>query len=388
MAPVRAVLAVAALAAAGGVQISGAGSAAERAGPGPQRGQAAVPGWLPRDTEVAGEKRGTLAEAGPPDTVVINATEGSVALPAWYGRMGNNILQLVNAILFCQAEGLTTLRLPAASNGTRPHSSSRAADMFDLPREIKITPRSDLKLGCNFHKMRLFFGRCAAVSKSLFRQTAEEYLFPLMNGAWQSACQDERARQDNHTFNGLTIHLRSGDSRRDLKLPQFAYASCSFFKKIMSVHGFESARVITEKDMSHPCIQVLREDLGSNLAVQSGSLEEDSCAIMHAKHLAVGSWSTFSQVLELFNKHIETNFWPVPTGEQARVEKVVCNPVVFGSPLTYVYQIDGMQDGHNRMDDEGGADYFARLPLERVTLQSVCDEQSEAPFVGSVRLLV
>ncbi|CAK0861121.1 unnamed protein product, partial [Prorocentrum cordatum] len=134
MAPVRAVLAVAALAAAGGVQISGAGSAAERAGPGPQRGQAAVPGWLPRDTEVAGEKRGTLAEAGPPDTVVINATEGSVALPAWYGRMGNNILQLVNAILFCQAEGLTTLRLPAASNGTRPHSSSRAADMFDLPR--------------------------------------------------------------------------------------------------------------------------------------------------------------------------------------------------------------------------------------------------------------
>merc|ERR1719188_939569 len=115
------------------------------------------------------------------------------------------------------------------------------------------------------------------------------------------ACQEERARP----FDGLTVHLRSGDTLRDLALPQFAKASCSFFKKVLAVHGFQSVRVITEKDLSHPCIDVLREALGSNLSVQTGSLEEDSCAIMHARHLAVGSWSTFSQALELLNDHLE-----------------------------------------------------------------------------------
>jgi len=391
----RAVLAVTLLAAARGVQILGDGSATRRASLRSRRGTFLMPEEAQLDARAVGDDIDTLAEDGSEglvinatDGVVINATEGSVAFAKWYGRLGNNIVQLVNAILFCQVEGFSTLRIPDAIKRPLHHSSSMASDVFDLPKEIKITPRPDLKLGCNFRKMKLFFGRCLAVTKSLFRETAAQHLFPLMSGVWRGACQNESAQQNASRFNGLTIHLRSGDSRRDLNLDQFSYASCSFFKKVMSVHGYKSVRVITEKDKSHPCIQVLRDELGSKLAVQSGSLEEDSCAIMHARHLAVGSWSTFSQVLELFNDHLETNFWPVPRRTDQLLKKVVCNPVVIGSPVTYVYQVDGMQDGYNRMDSERSVDYFGRLPLEKVTLQSVCDEESEAPFMGSVRLLV
>jgi hypothetical protein len=393
MAAVRAVLAVTFLAAARGVQIL-EGSAAERVSR-DHHGKLAMPEELKRDAEAVGEEIDTHNEDVPSDAVVINATEGSVAFKEWYGRTGNNIVQLVNAILFCQVEGFSTLRLPEASKSPCHDKSKacRATDLFDLPEEIKITPRPELKLKCNFRGMKFFFGRCLAVTKSLFRQTAAQHLLPFMSEAWDRTCQEERAQQDAHHFNGLTIHLRSGDSRNSTgRIPSsFSYASCSFFKKVLAVHKFQSARVVTEKDMSHPCIQVLRKELGSNLVVQSGSLEEDSCAIMHARHLAVGSWSTFSQVLELFNDRLETNFWPVPPNTTKRSGiffqiGAVCNPVVFGSATTYVYQVDGMQEGHNQMDGERSADYFSRLPLENVTLRSVCDEQSEAPFEGSVSL--
>jgi len=386
MSPIRAVLAATLLAAAIGVQILGEGSAARRASLGLQGGRLLMPEEAQLDARAYGEEIDALAEGNAPDDVVINATEGSVAFAKWYGRFGNNIVQLVHAILFCQIEGFSTLRLPDAIKRPSHHSHTMATDMFDLPREIKITPRPDLKLGCNFRKMKMFFGRCLAVTKSLFRQTAAQYLFPLMSGAWHRACQDESAQQNATRVNGLTIHLRSGDSRRNLTLDQFAYASCSFFTKVVSVHGYKSVRVITEKDMSHPCIHVLRDELGSNLDVQSGSLEQDACAIMHARHLAVGSWSTFSQVLELFNEHLETNFWPTPRRQDKMSKKAVCNPVSLGRPVTYVYQVDGMQDRYNNMDDERGVEYFSRLPLENVTLQSVCDEDSEAPFLGSVQV--
>jgi len=391
MAAVRAVLAVAFLAAARGVHIL-EGSAAERISL-EQHGKLETPKELERDTQAVGEDVVAHSEEVPPNSVVINATEGSVTFAEWYGRTGNNIVQLVNAILFCQVKGFSTLRLPEAVKIPCHDKSKacRATDILNLPEEIKITPRPGLTLNCDFLRMKFFFGRCLAVTKSLFRQTAAQHLVPLMSEGWQRACQEERAQQDAHPFNGLTIHLRSGDSSKSSKLPESFYASCSFFRKVLTVHGFHSVRVITEKDMSHPCIKVLREQLGSNLSVQSTSLEEDSCAIMHARHLAVGSWSTFSQVLELFNDHLETNFWPVPPnstklGASGRQIGAVCNPVVLGSAATYVYQVDGMEEGHNNMDNERSVDYFSGLPLGNVTLRSVCDEQSEAPFEGSVSL--
>mmetsp|Transcript_10341 Transcript_10341/g.27451 ORF Transcript_10341/g.27451 Transcript_10341/m.27451 type:complete len:397 (+) Transcript_10341:77-1267(+) len=395
MAAVRAVITVTFLSISQGVQILDASAAdrvsLERSEKGVKREE-----WTP---QASGEEIDADDEDVPSGAVVINATRGSIALKTWYGRMGNNIIQLVNAILFCQMEGLSTLVLPEAKE-VLCHDKSKACRAFDilnLPKEIKITPRPDLKLDCNFLNMKSFFGRCLAVTKSLFRQTAAQHLRPLMSDNWRQACMEERARQDDaHDIRELTIHLRNGDARnfanRTQVSPYAMYASCSFFKKVLADHGFQSARVITQKDMSHPCISVLREHLGTKFAVQSGSLEEDSCAIINARHLAVGSWSTFSQVLELFNDRLETNFWPVPlkaTNYTSTLHQIgwgPCNPVVEGNAVTYEYQIDGMQEGHVSMDDKTGVDYFSRMPLEKVTLRSVCDEESEAPFEGAVSL--
>jgi predicted solute-binding protein len=71
----------------------------------------------------SGERRG-------PDTrdlaaVVVNRTDRSVTFTQWYGRIGNNIVQIANAILFSQLKGYSTLRLPEAvvKDPQRPRST-------------------------------------------------------------------------------------------------------------------------------------------------------------------------------------------------------------------------------------------------------------------------
>lgn len=347
--------------------------------------------------EVSRGTAGELQAPGPEDpaALVINDTDRSVTFTRWYGRVGNNIVQVVNAILFGQSNGYSTLRLPKVHvNPRRP--ASTVFDLFNLPEEVTIKrPRSELNLDCHWNppQMRFFFGRCLAVNKSLYRETLRRHLVPFMSPRFRSACRKERS----HPFDGLTVHLRSGDTSRNRSFTQsrtvkldvrpYTYASCAFFERVLADRGFRSVRIITEPDMSHPCINVLKQKLlGVSLQIQSRSIEEDACAIMNARHLAVGSWSTFSQVLELLNPGLETNFWPSPPPGTMRIGPSVCVPVPPGTGrATYVYQIDGMEGAYNNLLDAGSAGYFAALPPQNVTLRSVCDEQAEVPFPGSIR---
>lgn len=347
--------------------------------------------------EISRGTRGESQVPGPDDpaALVTNDTDRSVTFTRWYGRAGNNIVQILNAILFGQSKGYSRLRLPNVHvNPRRP--ASTVFDLFNLPEEITIKrPLSKLNLDCNWNPphMRFFFGRCLAVNKSLYRETLRRHLVPFMSPSFRRACRKER----NHPFDGLTVHLRSGDTKRNRTFTQsrtvkldvrpYTYASCVFFERVLADRDFRSVRIITEPDMSHPCISVLKQKLlGVSLQVQSRSIEDDACAIINAKHLAVGSWSTFSQVLELFNSGLETNFWPSPPLGTMKMGTDVCVPVPPGtSKATYVYQVDGMEGVHNNMLDASGAGYFAALPLQNVTLRSVCDEQAEVPFAGSIR---
>lgn len=313
-----------------------------------------------------------------------NITGNSVTIAAWYGRLGNNIIQIVNAILFCQQSGYSTLILP-------PDRSQ--LNIFDLPEKIAIDHRTlgnHLKCDWNHLSTHYFFGRCMAVNKRLFHRTVKQYLKPYLTSSTNTACQKERARP----FSGLTIHLRSGDTARTIgrtsSATQDAYASCSFFDKIVADQKFEEVRIITEPDHMHPCIKVLGNRLPSmnvSLHIGNHSIEEDACALMNARYLAVGSWSTFSQTLELLNDNLEIMFWPVPPkGTWSKLDGH-CTPVLWESDRkTYVYEIAGMQDVHNNLAKRQSVEYFTRNSSQGVTLAATCNWEQEVPFSGSVSL--
>jgi len=295
----------------------------------------------------------------------------AVKIKDWYGRMGNNIVQIMNAILFGQTLNLSRLQLPSQGKLHLP--------IFDLPREIAISPSAHLHFNCNASGLKHFFGRCTDVNKRLARETLLEHLAPYLTEATKRACEAERAQP----FDGLTVHLRSGDAHR-IHTRQGMLAPCSFFQKVVLDHGFSSVRIVTERDLSHPCLRVLGQRM-PNVSIQSKSIEEDACALMHARHLAVGSFSTFSQTAELFNMDLKSLFWPVPSGGSIAALGNICVPPG-SSPnetrATYTYQIDGMQD---TLLSAGDLSYVMNTSLQHVTLRSVCDEEQEIPFAGSLR---
>merc|ERR1719277_1291052 len=88
-------------------------------------------------------------------------------------------------------------------------------------------------------------------------------------------------------------------------------APCAYFDKVIEDHKFKLVRVVTEADMKHPCIQAMQERHPDvTFQIQSKSVEEDACALMNAKNLAIGSWSTFAEVLELLNERVVNIFQP------------------------------------------------------------------------------
>lgn len=327
--------------------------------------------------EIRAASRGPTFEA-------TNDTDRSVTISQWYGRQGNNIIQIVNAILFCQQWGYSTLVLPPDRSQLK---------IFNLPEKINISYRTlGNKLDCNWNHLstHYFFGRCFAVNKRLYRRTVKQYLRPYFTDRTTTACQREHARP----FGGLTIHLRSGDTAKSMartsSATQTAYASCNFFDTIVADRKFEDVRIVTEPDQSHPCIKLLRERLQSmnvSFNLRNHSVEEDACALMNAKYLAVGSWSTFSQTLELFNDKLDSLFWPVPPKGTLRMMDSHCTGVVNeSSPKTYMYEIAGMQDAHNNLGNAESVKYFTRTSSQGVKLVAVCDQEREVPFAGSVSL--
>mmetsp|Transcript_128023 Transcript_128023/g.347471 ORF Transcript_128023/g.347471 Transcript_128023/m.347471 type:complete len:391 (+) Transcript_128023:49-1221(+) len=384
MAALRALAALLALAAAAsGLQQEGAsGAAAASALQGRQLLAARAP--LRRRlgrSEALGEIRSP--GVGPPFEST-NDTDRSVTISQWYGRLGNNIIQMVNAILFCQQWGYSKLILPPDRSHVR---------IFDLPENMNISYRTlGNKLDCNWNHLstHYFFGRCFAVNKRLYHRTIKQYLRPYFTEKTITACQKEHARP----FDGLTIHLRSGDTAkstaRTSSATQTAYASCNFFDTIVAERKFEAVRIVTEPDQSHPCIHLLRDRLPSmnvSFNLRNRSVEEDACALMNAKYLAVGSWSTFSQTLELLNDQLEVLFWPMPPkGTMSKLDSH-CTPVASDSETrTLVYEIDGMQGVHNNLARQASVEYFTRNSSQGVTLVSTCNWDQEVPFVGSVSL--
>jgi len=335
-----------------------------------------------------GEAQGK-ADALEPDkgdgSVVKNDTERSVTITNWYGRIGNNIIQVVNAILFCQANGYRKLKLPVDMKNLN--------QLFDLPNEIAIEKKTlddNATFTCEWNPpyMHWFFGRCMSLTKGMYKHTLEQYLVPHFTNSTVSACHKEHITP----FMGLTIHLRSGDTARSsMHTSQTAYASCSFFEKVVNDHKFKEVRVVTEADFSHPCVRFLRArlpEMGVPVQLQSASVEQDACALMNARYIAVGSWSTFSQTLELLNDRVAKSFLPVPPeGSITTSMDNHCEPVLRGQrPRTYIYQIDGMENGHHDLSSAGSVDYFSTMPMQRVILKAVCNFINEVPFVGSVSL--
>jgi len=234
----------------------------------------------------------------------------SVVVSRWFGRIGNNLHQIVYAIF--------TAKLAGKERVTPPRGGPMR-QLFDLPESITIEPDSEFRtrVSCSFRDERYYYVHCMGAARADYTKVVQEYLVPHLNSAARYACQRE-ASSSKHE---LVVHLRSGDLLNSTH-KKSAMAPCSFFDVLINrEHGFRQVRIITEPDHRHPCLRSIA-NTSVNITVQSVSLAADACAFMHADHLAMGADSTFSVALSWFNTRPVTIYDPF--GKCLRAGEHIC----------------------------------------------------------------
>jgi len=271
--------------------------------------------------ETSGEK---------PSSTAVRAN--TLELERFHGRIGNNLAQLGHLLTFANASGAWRIDLRPAK--TRHEVARREAKnrvtlhtMFALPEEIFMqgrAPSDDVSMpeGCSSQHMQIGDGKvrgvwyaspCLDMSALYYHQAFRTHLLPLSTPQLKSCVEDGTSPDEGL----LTIHLRGDDAipiedhMLDSKaaLRSWLFPPCSLYQRIIEDGGFARVLLVTSPDLRNPCVRWL-QDLSAasgqfSLQLQSGTVLEDACAILRARHLTL-SYSSFGHNLAVMSQHLRT----------------------------------------------------------------------------------
>jgi hypothetical protein len=224
-----------------------------------------------------------------------------VVLQEWYGRLGNNLTQLINVIDFCERNKYVFVQ----NNTIYTHATK--GPIYDGLTEFE-GPRKDLhafiqNFVVNFTDnvnelstnkiVGMFYDPDIPVLNSRKSEILRKYILPNF--------KYNNSPLDNDT---LVIHIRSGDIMKEGCHGFYVQPPFSFYKKVIDENNFKKIIIVTEPDKKNPAIQMLLESY-SNISIQSTNLYDDVSCILNAKHLICNSQGTFGHMLALLSPNIK-----------------------------------------------------------------------------------
>ena len=206
----------------------------------------------------------------------------------WYGRTGNNIQQISNALYFCLTQtppldfhmpdhGLIELFSDKPKGGIEPKISSR---FFFYKEESDILPDFDCDPE-HLDSVRKFICE-TRIYKRLLKSYGD--IEPLPSST-------------------LVIHLRGGDVFQSNPPNSYVQNPLSFYKKL--IKNFKSTIVVAE-DLENPVANYFKND--PTVDFQSSSEKEDFHTLLRAKNMASSGVGTFAMAAALCSPHLENFF--------------------------------------------------------------------------------
>lgn len=214
-----------------------------------------------------------------------------------YGRMGNNLLQISNALLLARGLGLDYVKLPK-SELFGIDSPVSCGNLTILPHNFDTRRLGIFLSSCYFQQPRL---ERLGIRMPDRRAVLKKYLIPATNFAFP---QTEKP-------GCLTLHIRSGDifgekPNRDYAPPPFAFYQL-VIEHARSRLGIDRVRLVFQ-DTRNPCVIALQQYLSEiriPVTLQSGTLREDFDVLMSARNLVFG-YGTFGIGICLLSDAAET----------------------------------------------------------------------------------
>jgi hypothetical protein len=202
----------------------------------------------------------------------------------WYGRLGNNIQQICNGILFSEVTGDGFFSPPheliekVIFNYKNQSMLNRPARFFHYNTENKDF---DIDLKFLFSNM----GR-----------VAKQYIVPNFKFTVGKPFDEET----------LVIHIRSGDIFAHEHNPPHDYTPNPLIYYKNLIESFKKVIIVTENDNYNPIIPELKKY--DHVSIQATDVGNDFSTLMRAKNLASSGTGTFAVAAALCSSNIN-NFY-------------------------------------------------------------------------------
>ena len=199
----------------------------------------------------------------------------------WYGRLGNNIQQVSNAIY---------LGLKQNENVSMPYHPFFLIQVIRITNE-DIDRQQQISDDDFFSKKHV---RSIQSNQTLTNQILKK--ISKINSPKQSLGEKD-----------LVIHIRSGDIFSSNPHPGFVQPPVSYYCHILDTYEFETVYIISQ-DTKNPVIQILLNRY-PNIIYKNEGIEKDIQLLLSSQNVVV-SKSSFTQSLLQISDHIKTVYKP------------------------------------------------------------------------------
>jgi len=229
-----------------------------------------------------------------------------IIITDWYGRLGNNILQILNAIQY----------------GLINNHSVISFKYLSILSDIKINIKSDIDNNIKFSN--IFFdieklGIDRPTAKQ-YRELYFKYVKHLLN-LKDIQCYDS-------TYVG--IHIRSGDIF-DIK-PHMSYVQPPYVYYTEIINKYNN-KILVYEDTKNPCVNKLINSYNFNI-IQSSTIENDLNLLLHCENIIIG-FGSFGLLIYIMSEHLKNLYIPKYYYEQKNFDPHV-NPSDWGNDINII----------------------------------------------------
>lgn len=198
----------------------------------------------------------------------------------WYGRLGNNIQQICNGIIYSSINGDGFF--------SPPHD---LIEQIVIDQEDKTMVRP-----CRFFHYNTQNKDFDIDINYLYKnisEVAKKYVVPAFKFSIQKPLDDDT----------LVIHIRSGDIFAHEHNPPHDYVPNPLCYYLTLIEEYEKVIVVTEPDEYNPIVDELRKN--DKVTIQSKSVGEDFATLMRAKNIASSGTGTFAVAAALCSSEVK-----------------------------------------------------------------------------------
>jgi hypothetical protein len=194
------------------------------------------------------------------------------SINGWYGRLGNNIQQISNAIYYCEKNKINFY--------CPPH---------EMIKSFQINFGEEKNISNRFFFYDDFSCDINELNKNR-RRICLQYIVPNFNFFIKEPFDEET----------LVIHVRSGDVFIENPPNTYVQNPLSFYEKI--IEKYEYVIIVTENDKKNPLLEKIKNN--KKVTIQSTTIQNDFSTLLRAKNLATSGVGTFSIASALCSKNL------------------------------------------------------------------------------------